>query len=121
MSYLYPRFEILARKPFELKFHLFNAYRDASHAPPAPKTTLLDTQAILAPKGEGCPRCGGAVYAAEQVLAKGSVSIIRKHSDRRTLIYCLLNRYIMFNNLISYSYLRCGIVSASSAATATRR
>lgn len=28
-----------------------------------------------APEGEGCPRCGGFVYAAEQMLARGRVSI----------------------------------------------
>lgn len=27
-----------------------------------------------APEGEGCPRCGGHVYAAEQMLARGRVS-----------------------------------------------
>lgn len=27
-----------------------------------------------APSGEGCPRCGGFVYAAEQMLARGRVS-----------------------------------------------
>lgn len=27
-----------------------------------------------APEGEGCPRCGGCVYAAEQMLARGRVS-----------------------------------------------
>ncbi|KAG8229005.1 hypothetical protein J437_LFUL009168 [Ladona fulva] len=26
---------------------------------------------IKAPEGEGCPRCGGYVYAAEQMLARG--------------------------------------------------
>lgn len=29
-----------------------------------------------APEGEGCPRCGGFVYMAEQMLAKGRVSTI---------------------------------------------
>ncbi|XP_026465870.1 muscle LIM protein Mlp84B-like isoform X1 [Ctenocephalides felis] len=37
----------------------------------APKTTVIDTAKIQAPPGQGCPRCGGVVYAAEQVLAKG--------------------------------------------------
>jgi hypothetical protein len=32
-----------------------------------------DCSKIKAAPGEGCPRCGGAVYAAEQMLAKGSV------------------------------------------------
>lgn len=29
-----------------------------------------------APEGAGCPRCGGFVYAAEQKLARGRVSIL---------------------------------------------
>lgn len=33
-----------------------------------------DTTSIKAPKGQGCPRCGGMVFAAEQQLAKGTVS-----------------------------------------------
>lgn len=33
-----------------------------------------DTTAIKAPPGQGCPRCGGMVFAAEQQLAKGTVS-----------------------------------------------
>ncbi|XP_056639968.1 muscle LIM protein Mlp84B-like isoform X1 [Diorhabda carinulata] len=37
----------------------------------APKTTVIDTTAIKAKPGEGCPRCGGVVFAAEEVLAKG--------------------------------------------------
>lgn len=31
------------------------------------------TTSILAPEGQGCPRCGGVVFAAEQQLAKGTV------------------------------------------------
>nr|XP_022920165.1 muscle LIM protein Mlp84B-like isoform X1 [Onthophagus taurus] len=37
----------------------------------APKTTVIDTSVIKAPQGQGCPRCGGVVFAAEEVLAKG--------------------------------------------------
>ncbi|XP_037967706.1 muscle LIM protein Mlp84B isoform X1 [Plutella xylostella] len=37
----------------------------------APKTALIDCSSIQAPPGKGCPRCGGLVFAAEQVLAKG--------------------------------------------------
>lgn len=33
-----------------------------------------DTTSIMAAPGHGCPRCGGAVFAAEQQLAKGTVS-----------------------------------------------
>ncbi|XP_034185644.1 muscle LIM protein 1 isoform X6 [Osmia lignaria lignaria] len=33
---------------------------------------VLESRAIAkAPEGEGCPRCGGYVYAAEQMLARG--------------------------------------------------
>ncbi|XP_018897504.1 muscle LIM protein Mlp84B isoform X2 [Bemisia tabaci] len=34
-------------------------------------TTTVNTASIKAPPGKGCPRCGGVVFAAEQVLAKG--------------------------------------------------
>jgi LIM domain len=37
----------------------------------APKTSVADTASIKAPEGEGCPRCGGAVFAAEMMLSKG--------------------------------------------------
>lgn len=37
----------------------------------APRTTVADTASIMAPPGQGCPRCGGAVFAAEQMLSKG--------------------------------------------------
>lgn len=50
-------------------FRLMSIFREQ-----APKTTVIDTAKIQAPPGQGCPRCGGVVYAAEQVLAKGRVS-----------------------------------------------
>lgn len=37
----------------------------------APKTCEIDTAKIQAPPGQGCPRCGGVVFAAELVLSKG--------------------------------------------------
>jgi len=37
----------------------------------APKTTVIDTAKIQAAPGQGCPRCGGVVFAAEQCLSKG--------------------------------------------------
>jgi hypothetical protein len=40
---------------------------------------VIDTAIIKAPAGQGCPRCGGVVYAAEQVLAKGRVSTYHIH------------------------------------------
>ena len=40
-----------------------------------PGSAPLEPRAIArAPAGEGCPRCGGYVYAAEQMLALGKVS-----------------------------------------------
>ncbi|XP_058053479.1 muscle LIM protein Mlp84B isoform X2 [Anopheles bellator] len=33
----------------------------------------IDTTVIKAPQGQGCPRCGGMVFAAEQQLAKGTM------------------------------------------------
>lgn len=39
---------------------------------------MLESRAIAkAREGEGCPRCGGCVYMAEQMLAKGRVSVTR--------------------------------------------
>lgn len=37
----------------------------------APKTCVIDTACIKAAPGQGCPRCRGVVFAAEQVLSKG--------------------------------------------------
>lgn len=37
----------------------------------APKTCAIDTAKIQAQPGQGCPRCGGVVFAAELCLAKG--------------------------------------------------
>lgn len=55
-------------------FHLYTQYFSdedivTSRAPLLPKAIAK------APEGEGCPRCGGFVYAAEQMLARGRVSI----------------------------------------------
>lgn len=42
----------------------------------------LEPRAIAkAPEGQGCPRCGGFVYAAEQMLARGRVSSIPFHHN----------------------------------------
>lgn len=41
---------------------------------PAPRMHVNDTASIKAEPGKGCPRCGGVVFAAEEVLAKGRVS-----------------------------------------------
>ncbi|XP_052861181.1 muscle LIM protein Mlp84B-like isoform X2 [Anopheles cruzii] len=37
----------------------------------AARPSTADTSAIKASPGQGCPRCGGVVFAAEQVLSKG--------------------------------------------------
>lgn len=55
------------------------------HSDAAPKTTVIDTAKIKAPPGQGCPRCGGVVFAAEQVLAKGAVCIIFDHTKSNQL------------------------------------
>ncbi|XP_051169405.1 muscle LIM protein Mlp84B-like isoform X4 [Leptopilina boulardi] len=39
---------------------------------------VMESRAIAkAPEGQGCPRCGGYVYAAEQMLARGRLAIRR--------------------------------------------
>lgn len=44
---------------------------------------MMESRVIAkAPEGEGCPRCGGYVYAAEQMLARGRV--------RSLFFYCFL-------------------------------
>lgn len=35
---------------------------------------MVSKNIAKAPEGEGCPKCGGFVYAAEQMLARGRVS-----------------------------------------------
>lgn len=48
----------------------------------------MEPRAIAkAPEGEGCPRCGGCVYAAEQMLARGRVSDITKWLKFLNLIH----------------------------------
>lgn len=37
-----------------------------------------------APEGEGCPRCGAYVYAAEQMLARGRVSTLNRWQSTTT-------------------------------------
>lgn len=56
----------------QLKLFLFSIvlFRDVSTS----RAPVIDTTSIKAKPGQGCPRCGGVVFAAEQVLAKGSVS-----------------------------------------------
>jgi hypothetical protein len=34
------------------------------------------TTGFKAPQGQGCPRCGFAVYAAEQMISKNRVSVV---------------------------------------------
>lgn len=54
----------------------------------APKTCAIDTAKIQAPPGQGCPRCGGVVFAAELVLSKGREwhrKCFKCHDCHRTL------------------------------------
>lgn len=58
-------------KNFTIFFKFFSKTPQKNSETHAPRTTVVDTAKILAPEGQGCPRCGGAVFAAELVLAKG--------------------------------------------------
>lgn len=69
----------------------------------------MEPRAIAkAPEGEGCPRCGGCVYAAEQMLARGRVS----HSLKLKIILNLIHlKWIdSYNQLrVKLLFLRIGI------------
>jgi hypothetical protein len=57
--------QVLILFPFK-----FNSEDDIKNSrPKAPPSTT----SIMAPEGQGCPRCGGVVFAAEQQLAKGTM------------------------------------------------
>lgn len=58
-------------KQTEIKTNCRNGHEDGVR-----NGACLEPRVILkAPEGQGCPRCGGWVYAAEQMLARGRVSI----------------------------------------------
>lgn len=59
-----------------------------------------DTTSIKANAGEGCPRCGGKVFAAEQQLAKGTVSLL---VDGRTLWFLSTIGLLWNTKWIDYS------------------
>lgn len=60
------------RITFTVSFvHYFSGGEPPKHSGP-----LLPRAIAKAPEGQGCPRCGGFVYAAEQMLARGRVSRI---------------------------------------------
>ena len=40
-----------------------------------PGSAVLDVSKIRAEEGKGCPRCGGKVFMAEEINAKGRVSV----------------------------------------------
>lgn len=40
-----------------------------------PGSAVLDVSKIRAEEGQGCPRCGGKVFMAEEINARGRVSI----------------------------------------------
>lgn len=46
----------------------------------------IDTKTIKAPEGQGCPRCGGSVFAAELMLSKGQVSHTQLIATSRLII-----------------------------------
>ena len=73
------------------KGHIFRDVARGSNA-------ILEPRAIAkAPEGEGCPRCGGYVYAAEQMLARGRVSFSENSSPPftlETLCYTLVPRLV---------------------------
>lgn len=52
--------------------NLLNFYSEEELSAARPFVSI-DTTCIKAKAGEGCPRCGGAVFAAEQMLAKGTM------------------------------------------------
>lgn len=55
---------------YDLNLLHFSSEEELSAARPF---VSIDTTLIKAKAGEGCPRCGGAVFAAEQMLAKSSM------------------------------------------------
>lgn len=60
---------------------------------PAPRMHVNDTASIKAEPGKGCPRCGGVVFAAEEVLAKGRVST---SFEKNVLVFNLNLSSILF-------------------------
>lgn len=58
---------------------MFSFFRDDIVTSRAP---LLSKNTAKAPDGQGCPRCGGFVYAAEQMLARGRVSVFLTEKPR---------------------------------------
>lgn len=67
----------------------------------------MESRAIAkAPEGEGCPRCGGFVYMAEQMLAKGRVSVtFFPLADHCTQITTSIRFYVGFVSLDRYGIL----------------
>ena len=47
-------------------------------------TASIDVSAIKAKEGEGCPRCGGKVFAAEEINARGRVSKLSFHKKKQS-------------------------------------
>lgn len=41
-----------------------------------PGSAVLDVSKIRAEEGQGCPRCGGKVFMAEEINARGRVSVL---------------------------------------------
>lgn len=56
---------------YKIEIYIYNKIFYISSEEAAKKPVRPMAQA---PEGEGCPRCGAYVYAAEQMLARGRVS-----------------------------------------------
>ena len=57
-----------------LKFTSDRGGETESSKPPG--VAALDVTTIQAEPGKGCPRCGGKVFAAEEMMARGRVRIL---------------------------------------------
>lgn len=83
-------------------FFFFNSNREDQISASRPFYNP-NTTSIKAAVGEGCPRCGGKVFAAEQQLAKGTVSFhddmvpifstVKTHAHTHTLRFINYTKY----------------------------
>lgn len=62
---------------FSISIHVFYCFDNRNGGSDVRNGACLEPRSIMkAPEGQGCPRCGGFVYMAEQMLARGRVSIV---------------------------------------------
>ncbi|KAB7507026.1 Muscle LIM protein Mlp84B [Armadillidium nasatum] len=59
-------------KVYRVKKFLFYCSGGEENPEINPASVAIDTTAILAAPGEGCPRCGGKVFTAEEMLSRGN-------------------------------------------------